>query len=478
MSEPNNYQSSPSSNRRYLLAVITVIGVLILLAAAAYAGFQLGQSSTVQSLAEATSTPQTATATPKPGPTLKPSIAVPLDEMVTQTRVVEKIVPLDMPAAAETLVPTAAPTVVASDALESNGGDELDLTTFNEVWRLIESEFDGEVPEDQDLLYGAIIGSLDTLDDNYTRFIRPELAELLRDDLDGSVSGIGAIVRFNDERIVEIVRPIDGQPADEAGLAAGDMIMAIDGESVVGSSFDEILLLIRGPKGTSVTLTVVRENSEDPLDFSVVRTEFEIEVVETELIEENSQTVGYVKLSGFPRTAEEELTNALTTLLSQNPAGIILDLRDNGGGLLDQAIAVADLFLPNGIVLHERSSDGEVDKIFRSETGDLAENIPLVVLVNGASASASEIVAGAVKDNGRGILIGEPTYGKGSVQQIHTLADKSELRVTIARWFTPNNLSIGEDGILPDLEAATPEDLGGADDEQLQRAIDYILNGE
>ena len=325
-----------------MLAAIAVIGVLLLIAAAAFAGFQLGQSSTVESVAETTSNPQTATATLTPGPTSKPSIAAPLDEMVIQTQVVDMIVPLDMPAAAETLVPAAAPTAMASDAQASNGGDELDLTTFNEVWRLIESEFDGEVPEDNELLYGAIVGSLDTLDDNYTRFIRPEIAELLRDDLDGSVSGIGAIVRFNDERLVEIVRPIDGQPADEAGLAAGDMIIAIDGESVVGSSFDEILLLIRGPKGTQVTLTVVREGKEDPLDFSVVRTEFEIEVVETELIEEESQTVGYVKLSGFPRTAEEELTNALNTLLAQNPDGIILDLRDNGGGYLDQAVAVAD----------------------------------------------------------------------------------------------------------------------------------------
>ncbi|MFL7871627.1 MAG: S41 family peptidase, partial [Anaerolineales bacterium] len=232
-----------------------------------------------------------------------------------------------------------------------------------------------------------------------------------------------------------------------------------------------------GPEGESVSLTIVREGEQEPLEFTVVRAEFEVPVVETQLFEEDLGTIAYLRLSSFTRSADEEVTNALNTLLAQNPDGLILDLRDNGGGFLDQAVAVADRFLPEGVVLYERNDEGTVDETFRSLTGDLAEEIPLVVLVNAGSASASEIVAGAVKDNGRGTLIGETTFGKGSVQHVHTLSDGSELRVTIARWFTPDNRSISEEGVTPDIEVITPDDLGGEDDAQLQRAIDYLLEG-
>ena len=488
MSEPSEQHPSPSK-RRALLAGAALLALVLLLAAAVYAGFLLGQSNPALTVAGETAVPEVAASTPAatstpaaastPAATSEPqpsatAIAV---QTATQTQIVEKVVPQDMPAVSETAVPSAEPAVPAGEAQEFDG-DELDLDTFYEVWRLVESEFDGQLPEDKDLLYGAISGSLNALDDTYTRFIRPEIAERLRDDLDGSVSGIGAIVRPSDDGFIEIVRPIDGQPADQAGLLAGDFIIAVDGESVAGLSFDEVLLLVRGPEGTPVTLTIAREDAQDPLEFSLIRAEFEVPIVETQVFEEDAQTMAYVRLSSFTRTAEVELVDALTELLAQNPDGIILDLRDNGGGFLDQAVSVADLFLADGVVLYERSSKGELDETFRSRSGDLAEDLPLVVLVNAGSASASEIVAGAVQDNGRGILVGEPTFGKGSVQHVHTLSDGSELRVTIARWFTPNNRSISEEGIVPDLEIATPEDLGGDEDEQLQRAIDYLLNGD
>ncbi len=479
MSEPNSQKPS-SSKRSYWPAAAAIAALVILLAAAAYAGFVLGQSSAAQIAAEVTLESHPATTTPpspQPDPTSEPTAATTAVETATQTQVVEKIVPQDLPAAAETSVPTTVPAETDSDRQDAND-EAIDLTVFHEVWRLIESEFDGELPEDNDLLYEAIGGSLNALDDNYTRFIRPEIAERLRDDLDGSVSGIGAIVRPHDDGLVEIVRPIDGQPADLAGLLAGDLIVEVDGQSVGSMSFDEFLLLVRGPEGTAVTLSIVRKDVEEPIEFSLIRAEFEVPVVETQVFEEDAQTVAYVRLSSFTKSAEEDLSSALAILLAQNPDGIILDLRDNGGGFLDQAVAVADLFLPEGIVLYERSSKGVLDETFRSESGDIAEDLPLVVLVNAGSASASEIVAGAIQDNGRGILVGEPTFGKGSVQHVHTLSDGSELRVTIARWFTPNNRSISEEGVLPDLEVATPEDLGGDDDEQLQRAIDYLLNGD
>jgi carboxyl-terminal processing protease len=487
MSEPTSQQSFLS--KRFFTATLVFLIFLILLGAAGYIGFLLGQSGSSQVAVEGAAEFETLAATldhssqslsltATPEAVLPPTITgVPVAtatlEVATEALMVEMVKPQDMAAASETSVPTAEPATNSEQS--QTAGDEIDLSTFFEVWRLVEDEFDGQIPEDKELLYGAIAGSLNALDDSYTRFIRPEIAERLRDDLDGSVSGIGAIVRPGEDGIVEIVRPLDGQPADQAGLLAGDLIIAVDGQSVGGMSFDEVLLLIRGPEGTTVNLTIVRADMQEPLQFSLVRAEFEVPIVETQIFERDSKTIAYVRLSSFTRSSDKALLDALTMLLDQEPDGLILDLRDNGGGYLDEAVSVADFFLPDGVVLYERSSNGDLDKTFRSVTGDLAEDIPLVVLVNGGSASASEIVAGAVKDNGRGFLVGEPTFGKGSVQHVHTLNDGSELRVTIARWFTPENRSISEEGVLPDLEVVSPEDLGGDDDTQLQMAIEYLL---
>ncbi len=187
--------------------------------------------------------------------------------------------------------------------------------------------------------------------------------------------------------------------------------------------------------------------------------------------------IGYIRLTEFGRTAEEKLLEALAAVMAQQPAGLIFDLRDNPGGYLDQSVAVADAFLPAGVALFERNIRG-LDETFSTDDGDAAEEIPLVVLVNAGSASASEIVAGAIQDRGRAVLVGETTFGKGSVQQIHTLADGGELRITVARWYTPNNHSIQDEGITPDIEVESPENLGGPEDGQLLRAIDYILNGQ
>ncbi|MDX1662729.1 MAG: S41 family peptidase, partial [Candidatus Promineifilaceae bacterium] len=188
--------------------------------------------------------------------------------------------------------------------------------------------------------------------------------------------------------------------------------------------------------------------------------------------------VAYIRLADFTRNAEDQLSETLEMMLAQNPQGLILDLRDNPGGFLDQSIAVADLFLDEGVVLYERSRTLGIDEVYSSRTGQLAEEIPLVVLVNAGSASAAEIVAGAVQDRERGVLIGETTFGKGSVQNLNTLSDGSELRVTIARWYTPDNVSIDQTGIIPDIEIETPADLGGEDDPQLERALEVLSTGE
>lgn len=357
---------------------------------------------------------------------------------------------------------------------------DVDFTTFYEVWDLIADEYDGSLPAADDMLDSIIVGSLETLDDDYTRYVSPDVAERMRQDQDGAVEGIGAFVIENDEGLFEIVRPIDGQPADQAGVKAGDVLIEVDGQSVLDLTFDEVILMVRGPQGTSVNLKFVREGEADPVEFTIVRTRFEVPVVEFEILPADmtsGATIGYIRLTEFNRNAEEKLLEALNQVIADGATGLVFDLRDNPGGFLDQSVAVADAFLPEGVALFERNIRG-LDETFRTNDGDIAETLPLVVLVNSGSASASEIVAGAIQDRGRAVLIGETTFGKGSVQQIHPLSDGAELRVTIARWYTPNNNTIDGEGIVPDIAIENPEDLGGPEDGQLMRAIEYLLSGQ
>lgn len=372
-----------------------------------------------------------------------------------------------------TAVPTIPPTTSPSETAVTPNPDGPDLALFYEAWDLVKERFDGDLPSDEDLLYAIIAGSLDSLDDPYTRFSPPELAARMREDLGGSVSGIGAYVRENEDGFFEIITPIEGQPAELAGLLPGDIVVEVDGESVIGLSFDEVILMVRGPEGTAVSLTIVREGEEEPLNFTIVRARFEVPVVETKMLDDG---IGYLQLTEFNRNASSLLTSGLEELLAQNPKGIIFDLRNNPGGFLDQAIAVADLFLDENIVLYERNRQG-LDETFRADDGDLGEQIPLVVLVNGGSASASEIVAGALQDNGRAILIGATTFGKGSVQSLNTLSDGSELRVTIARWYTPDNNTIDAQGITPDIIVEPNPDVEPGVDLVLERALAYFRDG-
>jgi carboxyl-terminal processing protease len=205
----------------------------------------------------------------------------------------------------------------------------------------------------------------------------------------------------------------------------------------------------------------------------ITRAKIEIKLVESKMLEDN---IAYVALSKFDSaTTARELQATIEDLLAQNPKGLIFDLRDNPGGFLDQSVDVADLFLPDGVVLYERTKDGD-EQVFRSDDRGVAQDVPLAVLVNGGSASAAEIVAGAIQDRGRGVLIGETTFGKGSVQQINHLSDGSQLRVTIARWFTPDNRGIHEQGIEPDITVERGDDPKA--DLQLDRAVEYLLNGK
>jgi carboxyl-terminal processing protease len=377
----------------------------------------------------------------------------------------------DPPPATPTPQPTNTPATVTP-----SGDPNFEL--FDEVWEIVAREFDGQVPTDQERIYAAIEGSLATLDDQYTRFFRPEVAARMRENLSGAVEGIGAFVRQTDEGDIEIVRPIPGQPAEQAGIRPGDIIIGVDGEDIRGQSLDEVISKVRGPRGSEVTLTIERADAAEPLQFTIVRTRFEVPTIEAQMInDEAAGDIAYIRLSSFSANAESQLTEALENLLAQNPNGLIFDLRDNPGGFLDQSIAVADLFLTSGIILFERNQVG-LDQTFTADPGDIAESIPMVVLINAGSASAAEIVAGAIQDNGRAVLIGETTFGKGSVQRSRQLSDGSELRVTFARWFTPNNRTIDDQGISPDILVETDEVFMYASEEdiQLQRALEYFSN--
>ncbi len=385
----------------------------------------------------------------------------------------------DEPAEAQAKPEIEAPPAVQGTRPGANGEfTEEDLALLWEAWQLIAERYDGELPNDEELTHALIRGLVDGLDDPHTRFLDPTAAQRTQERLEGSYEGIGAYVQENDQGFTEIVRPIEGSPAEAAGLRPGDVVVAVDGEPMAGRSLEEVISYILGPAGSEVTITFARADETEPFEVAITRAQITIPMVTAEMLEGN---VGYVELVSFGTVAEPELSAAIQALLAQGAESLILDLRNNGGGLLTQSIAVSDLFLPESVILYERNASGEINEVFEAGSGDLAENIPLVVLVNEYSASASEIVAGAIRDHGRGVLIGETTFGKGSVQMPFTLSDGSQLNVTIAHWYTPDNVNISEQGIAPDIEVVADETLlieNPEDDPQLQRALEYLTTGQ
>jgi carboxyl-terminal processing protease len=370
-------------------------------------------------------------------------------------------------------VPTEAPTPLPLPTPGSD--DEETFQVFWEVWAIIQRDYYGALPSMQEVTYAAVQGMLNAVDDPFTSFVTPQEAAIRAEDDSGKYEGIGAYVDMDEEGKLIIVAPFEGSPAEQAGLRPEDRIIAVDGVSIVGLSLSEAISKVRGPAGSEVALTVEREG-EQTFDVTLTRDRFELEITEAEMLEGD---VGYVRLREFGSLASDELTADLEELLAQNPRGIILDLRYNPGGWLDQALAVGDIFLDDGVILTQRWKDG-TEQVFRAESGDIGEDIPLVVLVDRGSASASEIVAGALQDHERAILIGEKTFGKGAVQTVHTLSDGSQLIVTSAMWFTPNDRQIHGKGLTPDIEVPYPEDeeLDPGEDPQLERAVEYLLAGE
>ena len=355
-----------------------------------------------------------------------------------------------------------------------------DLGIFWEAMDLLEEDFYGELPSPNQRSYGAIRGVLDTLDDQNTGFLTPTEATRFLESIEGSFEGIGALVEWaEDEGAIRIVEPFEDQPAWNAGIRRGDLIIAINGQDVADlSNLNEAINRIKGPKGTEVHLTVRRDGLDDPLEVPVTRDTIDIPVVESERYGENDE-FAYVHLKRFSADAGAKLRAELEDLLTDETQGLIFDLRGNPGGLLREAINVTSVFLEDERVLIERFSDG-TEEIYNTEGGALVpDDLPLVVLVNWGSASASEIVAGALQDVERAPLVGVTTYGKGSVQLPHTLSDESLLRVTIALWYTPSDRSINATGLEPDIVVElTNAQSDNEEDPQLDRAIEFLRSGE
>ncbi|RME84160.1 MAG: S41 family peptidase [Caldilineae bacterium] len=327
------------------------------------------------------------------------------------------------------------------------------------------------LPEPDQLAYLAIEGVIRRLDDHYTSIIPPQEAEEFRNDLESTFEGIGATVAPADEEAgtgVSILFPFPGSPAEKAGLRPDDVILAVDDVDVTGMPLDRAVRLIRGPSGTHVLLTI-RRGVEAPFQVDVVRARIEIPILRAEIRDDH---LLYIALADFSGRSAPEMRRALQQGVDAGVEGVILDLRNNPGGRLDMAIDIAGMFIADGIIVSE---SGERDIDHRANGTPLVPGLPLAVLVNGGSASAAEIVAGAIQDHGRGVLIGETTFGKGSVQQIFTLSDGSILRVTVARWFTPHGRLIDGRGLTPDIEVPFDFQGDGGEDPQLQAAVDYLL---
>lgn len=357
---------------------------------------------------------------------------------------------------------------------------EPSLAEFWKVWTLLEEKYSlassTEQISAQERIQGAISGLVDSYGDPYTVFLPPVDASQFEEDISGNFSGVGMEVGLR-EGLVTIIAPLEDTPADKAGLFAGDVITKIDDTSTEKMSIDEAVRLIRGEKGTDVTFTIFREGQVDFMTITVTRDNIDIPTVKTEEVGDTF----IISLYSFNALSEAKVREALQTYAKSNKDKLILDVRGNPGGYLQSAVSIASYFLPSGkVVVREQSGGSEEEKIFRTNNRQLQEFTKenLVVLVDNGSASASEILAGALKDHGVATIIGSPTFGKGSVQELIELQNGSSLKVTVARWFTPNGVSISDGGLAPDiLIERTPAQRMAEEDPQRETALRF-LSGE
>ena len=348
--------------------------------------------------------------------------------------------------------------------------DKADFSLFWDAWKMIEDKYTIEQLDYQKMVHGAISGMVDSLDDPYTVFLTPEENKMFSQDMSGKFGGIGAEIGFRDG-FLTVIAPLKNSPAEKAGLLTGDIILKVDEEEIIGVNIDKAVYLIRGEKGTEVMLTISREGDDELREIEITRDIIVVETVEWEMMENN---IAYIDISQFNEDTAVELDNYINDILVKNPSGIILDLRNNSGGYLTVANKITSRFIDSGDVIVIESYKDE-EKIHRSKGGQRFSGIPIVVLINEGSASASEILAGALKDNDKAKLVGEKTFGKGLVQIMEDLKDGSAIKISVSRWLTPNRVDINENGIEPDFEVElTIDDYLNDRDPQLERAMEIL----
>lgn len=354
--------------------------------------------------------------------------------------------------------------------------DDVDLHTFWHTWDILDEKypFDENKPTTEDKVYGAVKGLASSYGDPYTVFFEPAEAKLFNEDVDGSFSGVGMEVAARGGFLV-VIAPLKGTPAELSGILAGDVIAAINGEETSEMFLDEAIQKIRGKKGTEVTLEILRADEVEPIEIIVKRDTIVVPTVETEIV---SPEIFRINLYSFSANATQDFTKALAMFEEGGYSKMIIDMRNNPGGFMEAAVDVASFFVPQGKpIVIEDFGEKQEEVIYRSKGLPFKqpENFEMVVLVDHGSASASEIVAGALSEYEIGTLVGSQTFGKGSVQELINLPDKSSVKVTIAHWLTPNRNSINDNGLVPEhIVEVTPEDRENDKDPQLDKAIELL----
>lgn len=351
--------------------------------------------------------------------------------------------------------------------------EDVDFSLFWEAYnKLKESFVTPEKLDVQKIIYGAISGMLKSLDDPYTTFFNPEETKQFLEEIKGKFEGVGMEVGIKQGQLI-IIAPLENTPAQRAGLRAGDKILKIDGKDTIDLTVEEAVDLIRGPKSTEVTLTILRDEWTEPKDIKLVREVIIIPSLKWELKEGD---IAYIRIYQFSEGVNSDFAKAALEILSSPAKKIILDLRDNPGGLLDEAVTISGWFLKRGdVVVIEDFGDGKEKNNYESEGPGRLSEYPVVILINYGSASASEILAGAIKDNKGVQLIGEKSFGKGLVQESIRLSDGSSLKITVAKWLTPKGISINDVGLEPDIMVVmTEKDRQEGKDPQLDKAIEIM----
>lgn len=350
----------------------------------------------------------------------------------------------------------------------------VDFSPFWTAWNEINSKYvSRDNLDDQKRVWGAIQGMVESLGDPYTTFFPPEETKIFKENISGDFEGVGMEIAVK-KGILTVVSPLKGTPADKAGIKAGDKILKIGDKITTDMTADQAVQLIRGPRGTDVKLTIFRDDQDKPIEISITRDVIKIPVLDTET---KPGGIFVIKLYNFSGNSASAFRNALREFITSGNNKLILDLRNNPGGYLELAVENTSWFLPAGkVVVREKFANGD-EELYRSKGYDIFEKLPMVILVNEGSASASEIMAGALQEHGIAKLVGEKTFGKGSVQELVQITSDTSLKITIAKWLTPNGRSISDEGLMPDVEVKlTEEDFEASKDPQMDKAIEIISN--